>query len=237
MMLLPACCPQRAQQRDPAACARRIPARCSADWAGESWRCICPGSRSRSCSMMSCRTRRVALAVNAAMGLPGNAARRRLSCRYSGRNSWPHSEMQCASSMAKNETGTRCSHSRCPSRASRSGERYSRRYFPARASRSRATARRCERAVQQRRGNSHLRQLRDLVLHQRDQRRNHDDGLVRRAWRPAIGSTATCRRRWASPRKRRGRPAGCARSAPAADETRRIPSSGASRPAIRFSKS
>ena len=42
-------------------------------------------------------------------------------------------------------------------------------------------------------------ELRDLILHQRDQRRDHDRG----AWpRPAqaIDNTATFRRRWASPR-------------------------------------
>src|SRR6266513_1595535 len=38
------------------------------------------------------------------MGRSGKSSRRRLSWRYSGRKSWPHSEMQWASSMAKNET-------------------------------------------------------------------------------------------------------------------------------------
>ena len=56
---------------------------------------------------MSCRTRLVALAVKAAMGLPGKFWRSELSWRYSGRNSCPHSEMQWASSMAKNASGTR----------------------------------------------------------------------------------------------------------------------------------
>ena len=37
---------------------------------------------------------------------PENVSRSALSWRYSGRNSWPHSEMQCASSMAKKATGT-----------------------------------------------------------------------------------------------------------------------------------
>ena len=36
-----------------------------------------------------------------------------------------------------------------------------------------------ERTVQQRRRNSHLIELRHLILHQRDQRRNDDDGLLR----------------------------------------------------------
>ena len=138
------------------------------------------GSRSCSCSMMSCRTRRVALAVNAAIGQRGKCRRSRLSCRYSGRNSWPHSDMQCASSIAKNEIGTRCSHSSVSSRASRSGERYSSRYCPSRASRITFDCCDCaQRAIQHRRRNSHLRQLRRLILHQRDQRRNHDHGLSR----------------------------------------------------------
>src|SRR5579864_6540472 len=79
---------------------------------------------------ISWRTRRVALAVNAAIGLSGKFARRLLNCRYSGRNSWPHSEMQCASSMAKNAIGTRESHAIVSGLAKRSGERYSRRYAP-----------------------------------------------------------------------------------------------------------
>ena len=72
------------------------------------------------------------------------------------------------------------SHSSVSSRASRSGERYSSRYFPSRA--SRITSDCCDsrqRAIQQRRGDSHLRELRRLILHQRDQRRNHDDGFSR----------------------------------------------------------
>src|SRR5258708_19053974 len=64
------------------------------------------GLRKRSWSMMSCRTCRVALAVNAAIGRSGNCARSELSCRYSGRNSCPHSEMQWASSMARSEEHT-----------------------------------------------------------------------------------------------------------------------------------
>ncbi len=84
---------------------------------------------------MSCRTCRVALAVNAAIAHPGKFARSELSCRYSGRNSCPHSEMQCASSIAKIEIGTCASHFAVSPRASRSGDKYSNRYFPAAASR------------------------------------------------------------------------------------------------------
>ena len=56
--------------------------------------------------MMSCCTFGVAEAVRVRMGTLGRmalmASRRR---RYSGRKSWPHSEMQWASSMAKKEMG------------------------------------------------------------------------------------------------------------------------------------
>ena len=87
------------------------------------------GSRSFNWVTMSCRTCCVALAVNAAIGQFGKCLRKELSCRYSGRNSCPHSEMQCASSIAKNETGARCKNAIASGRANRSGERYSNRYF------------------------------------------------------------------------------------------------------------
>ncbi len=41
-----------------------------------------------------------AVAVTATKGTPGKLSRRRPRSRYSGRKSWPHWEMQCASSMA-----------------------------------------------------------------------------------------------------------------------------------------
>jgi hypothetical protein len=49
---------------------------------------------------MSSRTRLVAVAVSAMIGTSGNCARNFFSSRYSGRKSWPHSLMQCASSIA-----------------------------------------------------------------------------------------------------------------------------------------
>ena len=49
---------------------------------------------------MSRRTRSVAVAVSAMIGTSGNSARSLASWRYSGRKSWPHSLMQCASSIA-----------------------------------------------------------------------------------------------------------------------------------------
>ena len=61
-------------------------------------------SASRRCSRMSARTRSVAVAVRAIIGVFGKRSRRFTSCRYSGRKSWPHSLMQCASSMAKAAT-------------------------------------------------------------------------------------------------------------------------------------
>ena len=53
---------------------------------------------------MSSRTRSVAVAVSAMKGTPGKCVRRSEICRYSGRKSWPHSEMQCASSIAMSAT-------------------------------------------------------------------------------------------------------------------------------------
>ncbi len=41
-----------------------------------------------------------AVAVSATLGTPGNTSRRRARSRYSGRNSWPQAETQCASSIA-----------------------------------------------------------------------------------------------------------------------------------------
>ena len=81
--------------------------------------------RLRRCSWvrMSARTCFVALAVKAAIGRSGKRSRRRLSWRYSGRNSCPHSEMQWASSMAKNAMGTCWSQCNVSARARRSGER------------------------------------------------------------------------------------------------------------------
>ena len=71
---------------------------------------------------MSCRTCRVALAVNAPHRTPANRVRSRLNCRYSGTtNGSHHSEIQCASSTTKNPTGTRASHSNVDSAAKRSG--------------------------------------------------------------------------------------------------------------------
>ena len=49
---------------------------------------------------MSSRTRSVAVAVSAMIGTSGKCLRSFASWRYSGRKSWPHSLMQCASSIA-----------------------------------------------------------------------------------------------------------------------------------------
>ena len=60
------------------------------------------------------------------------------------------------------------------------------------------------RGVEERGAHAELAQRLDLVLHQRDQRRDHDARCPRAAGR-ATGSTATCRRRWASAPGRRRR--------------------------------
>ena len=53
--------------------------------------------------------------------LNGTHWRRSASWRYSGRKSWPHSLMQCASSMASRLTFQRCKSDRKPESISRSG--------------------------------------------------------------------------------------------------------------------
>jgi hypothetical protein len=74
---------------------------------------------------MSAWTRWVAVAVNAASGTPGNSWRSWRSSRYSGRKSWPHSEMQCASSTAKKASFVRFKRSRKLAMTRRSGATYS----------------------------------------------------------------------------------------------------------------
>ena len=75
--------------------------------------------------MMSCCTLGVAEAVRVSMGawllIESMASRSR---RYSGLKSWPHSEIQCASSMAKNEMGSCCRNSMVSSLLSVSGATY-----------------------------------------------------------------------------------------------------------------
>src|SRR5207249_1108523 len=56
--------------------------------------------------MMSPTTRRVAVAVRARTGMPPSSCLSPLSLRYAGRKSWPHSEMQCASSTTTSDTFT-----------------------------------------------------------------------------------------------------------------------------------
>ena len=130
---------------------------------------------------MSCRTRCVALAVNAAIGWSGKFSRSELSWRYSGRNSWPHSEMQCASSMAKNARGIALQPADRVLPRQPLGREIEQ---PVRALRRcthhLALLVRALRAVHQRRRNSHIGELRHLILHQRDQRRNHHHRLPER---------------------------------------------------------
>ena len=127
---------------------------------------------------MSRRTRAVAVAVKAWRLTPPNCSRSRPSWRYSGRKSCPHWLMQCASSMAMKLTLHCASMERkpsLPSPASRSGETYSRRYRPSR--RPAATDDllvRAQRAVVAGGGHAVSRQRVDLILHQRDERRDHD---------------------------------------------------------------
>ena len=72
---------------------------------------------------MSSRTRGVAVAVSATQEAAGKAARTSASCRYSGRKSWPHWEMQCASSMAMQSTVSSARSARVRGARSASGAR------------------------------------------------------------------------------------------------------------------
>ena len=70
---------------------------------------------------MSPRTRGVAVAVIASVGMPGSASRTVTRRRYSGRKSWPHSLMQWASSTASARTFQRASRARKSGSTRRSG--------------------------------------------------------------------------------------------------------------------
>ncbi len=98
---------------------------------------------------MSRRTRSVAVAVNAWSDTDGNSSRSRPSCRYSGRKSWPHWLMQCASSIAMKRRRACCSMRRSawlPSPTMRSGDTYSSRQRPSRTLAS-TSSRSCGRSV------------------------------------------------------------------------------------------
>jgi hypothetical protein len=83
------------------------------------------GRRNPSCATTSSRTRAVAVAVNAQNGTSGKRSRNGAMRRYSGRKSWPHSLMQCASSTTKRATSQRSRSPEKPGSVSRSGATYS----------------------------------------------------------------------------------------------------------------
>jgi len=55
----------------------------------------------------------------------------------------------------------------------------------------------CQRTVPHRRRNAHLFELRDLILHQRNQRGNHHSSALFPQEQLEAGNRATCRRWWA----------------------------------------
>ena len=87
------------------------------------------GSVMRSTWVMSSRTAGVAVAVTASTGA-AMIERRLWMRRKAGRNSWPHSEMQCASSMVISETGVALSRVRSLAASRRSGEQKSKSRAP-----------------------------------------------------------------------------------------------------------
>ena len=83
---------------------------------------------------MSSWTFGVAVAVSAMMGISAILSIIERMLRYSGRKSCPHSDMQCASSMAQNDMGTVFKKSVYSSLVSDSGATYSSFVIPARMS-------------------------------------------------------------------------------------------------------
>ena len=164
---------------------------------------------------------------------PGRRSRSRASCRYSGRKSWPHWLMQCASSTATKRT-PHAARRRQEAVAAFADEALGRDVEQAEAPLREPAHHvglvvRRERAVVERRRHAVADQRVHLVLHQRDERRHHHRQARVGERPPAPGSRATCRRRSAarrSSRARRGRPPS---PRAAADGTRCNPSSGKGR--------
>ena len=135
----------------------------------------CRASSSARRSTISRRVGASAVAVSAMRGTSGQRSCSSVSWRYSGRKSWPHCETQCASSMANSAMRARSSSDRNRGVSSRSGATYSRSSSPREQLRSTDSARgRIQRRVEERRAHAELAQRLHLVLHQRDQRRDHD---------------------------------------------------------------
>ena len=99
------------------------------------------------------------------------------SWRYSGRKSWPHWLMQCASSMAMNDTSAAAEQrgsSRAPLPPGAPARRRAARSCLSNPFHDRGTASAGMRAVVAGGGDAVVDQRVHLVLHQRDQRRHHD---------------------------------------------------------------
>ena len=153
-------------------------------------------SRASARETISSRVRSSAVAVSAMRGTLGKRSARTLSWRYSGRKSWPHWETQCASSMANSDSSVRASSDRAcaPAAASRARHRGCR----ARRRRSALERRllaRVERRVEKGCLDAGLSQRLDLVLHQRDQRRDDDAGAGPHEGRDLIAQRLAAARR------------------------------------------
>ena len=126
---------------------------------------------------MSPRTRGVAVAVKACKLASGNRWRSTAIWRYSGRKSCPQWLMQCASSIAKRRTLSRSTSGKNEPEKSRSGAtnkqpKFSCRYFCL----GRPAFRGSQATVQAAGRIAAGRKAVDLILHQRDQRRDDDVG-------------------------------------------------------------
>ena len=138
-----------------------------------------------------------------------------------GRKSWPHCDTQCASSIANSAIVDALEQLEAARRQQPLGRDVEQVELAGaqRALDVRALRRASSVELRNAARTPSCVQRRDLVLHQRDQRRDHDAD-ARRAAAPGSGSTATCRRRSASAPARRRRRRRGRRSPPARRETR-----------------
>ena len=141
-------------------------------------RTICGVSGPRpSRATISSRTTGVAVAVHASMRGGRTSASRSPICRYSGRKSWPHWLMQCASSTATSGISRSGEQSlEAGKRQALGGDVEQREVAGRRARHAAAHLGRLERGREIGGRDATLLERAHLVLHQRDERRDHHRG-------------------------------------------------------------
>ena len=126
-----------------------------------------------------CAWRQSAVAVKATVCTPPSAACTVPSAAYSGRKSWPHCEMQCASSTASSAIFGALEEIERFGFHQAFGRDVDETQFTARDPlEDRAVLEKIVRGVQARRRNAIAAKLRHLIAHERDQRRHHDGQAV-----------------------------------------------------------